>query len=390
MRRNTILLSVFLPCALAGLLAGTAAQAQSGLLSTATEGADIGTSVEKLLVDYGNASVSAASLASVGGSAPTVVENLRDVSVALKGNTPLSRKVFALSVTPSRTDWAFPRVSLSDYATKMSSRLIASTTLGYAQGESTHEKVDFSRRAWSIETSAFFVASDDPVVVVANDRCAELANEVLLAPPATPPQPTAPGAPVLRNVTAAKADLLKAALKAYDECADKALAQANKRWNKSRWSVSVATGWIQRADGTGPSERLGTTVAGGVVYGFDHVQALRENAAFTLLLRRSSGEPVLKSLVVGPLQTQGNTLWATRLSGGSSVFRGVIEFSDKRQRAATTSELTFTRALGIDLRVVDGLWLNLRSGKQRKIDGSGEEIGSLVTLSYSPSATLKR
>jgi len=390
MCRTTFRWSVVLPSALAGLLAGTAAQAQSGLLSTITEGADIGNSVEKLLVDYAKASVSAASLASVGGSAPTVVENLRDVSVALKGDTPLSRKVFALSVTPSRTDLAFPRVSLSDYATKMSSRLIASTTLGYAQGESTHEKVDFRRRAWSIETSAFFDPGDDPVVVVANRDCAKSANDVLLAPPPTAPLPTADGPPVLVNVTDTKTALLKAALKAYDNCADRALAEANKRWNKSRWSVSIATGWIQRADGTGPSERLGTTVAGGVVYGFDHMPALREKAAWTLLLRRSSGEPVLKSLVVGPLQTQGNTLWSTRLSGGSSTFRGVIEFSNKRQRAETTSELTFTRAFGIDLRVVDGLWLNLRSGKQRRINGGGEEIGSLVTLSYSPSATLKR
>ena len=388
--RHTSVLFIFRSCVLAGMLVGTAAQAQSGLLSQVTEGAYIGTSVEKLLVDYGNASVSAASLAGVGGSAPTVVENLRDVSFALKGDTPLSRKVFALSVTPSRTDWAFPRVSLSDYATSISSRLIASTTLGYAQGESTHEKVDFRRRAWSVETSAFLDPADDPVVVVANSGCAKSANDVLLMPPPTAPAPTTGSAPVLVNVTASKALLLKAALKVYDECADKALAEANKRWNKSRWSVSIATGWIQRSDGTGPSTRLGTTVAGGVVYGFDHVKALRENAAWTLLLRRSSAEPVLKSLVVGPVHTQSKTLWAMRLTGGSSTFRGVVELSDKRQRAETSSEMTFTRAVGIDLRVVDGLWLNLRSGKQRRIDGNGEEIGSLVTLSYSPSATLKR
>jgi hypothetical protein len=390
MRRTHAIPHVLLSCALTGLLAGQAAQAQSGLLSTVTDGANIGSSVEKLLVDYSNASVSAASLAGVGGSAPTVVENLRDVSLALKGDTPLSRKLFALSVTPSRTDWAFPRVSLADYKKNISSRLIASTTVGYAQGESTHEKVDFRRRAWSIETSAFFDPKDDPVVVVANRDCAASANTVLTSPQPTAPQPTASGAATLDNVTTRDAAKLKAALKAYDDCADKALAEANKRWNKSRWSVSIATGWIQRADGTGPSERLGTTLAAGVVYGFDHVPVLRENAAWTLLLRRNSGEPVLKSLVQGPLQTQNNTLWATRLSGGSPTFRGVIELSDKRQRAATTSELTFTRAFGVDLRVMDGLWLNLRSGKQRKIDGNGEEIGSLVTLSYSPSASLKR
>jgi hypothetical protein len=376
--------------ALTGLLMASTAQAQSGLLKTTTDGADIGSSVEKLLVDYGKASVSAAALASVGGDDLTVVENLRDVAVALKGDTPLSRKVFALSVTPSRTDWAFPRVSLADYATSRASRLIASTTLGYAQGESTHDNVDFRRRAWSIETSLFFDPKDDPVVAVANAGCAKAANDVLEAPSATPPSQTPKGASALRNVSAEKADKLKAALKAYDDCADAELAKANKRWNRSRGSVSLATGWIHRADGTGSSERLGTTLAGGVVYGFDHVPMLRDNAAWTLLLRRTSGEPVLKSLVSGPLQTKNGTLWATRLSGGSSTFRGLVEFGSKRERAATSSDLAFTRAIGIDLRVVDGLWLNLRSGKQRRVDGNGEQVGSLVTLSYSPSATLKR
>ena len=47
------------------------------------------------------------------------------------------------------------------------------------------------------------------------------------------------------------------------------------------------------------------------------------------------------------------------------------------------------RALGIDYRVADGLWRGLRTGKQRKVDNSGEEVGSFMTLSYSPSATLR-
>lgn len=373
------------------VLAGAAnANAQSGLLSSVASGANIGDSVEKLLVDYGNASVSAAALAAVGGSPPTVVENLRDISVALKGDTPLSRKVFALSVTPSRTDWAFPRVSLSDYASSAVSRLIASTTIGYAQGESTHEDVDFRRRAWSIETSAFFDAKDDPVVAVADAKCAAAANEVLVAPAPPPPTPTTGGPATLTNVSSSKAAKLKAALDAYNECADLALAQASKRWNRSRWSVSWATGWIQRSDGTGPSTRLGSTLAGGVVYGFDHVSALREHSALTLLVRRSAGEPVLNTLVTGPVEKRSRTLWATRFTTGSSTFRGVVEFSDDSQHAGTTSEATFTRAIGIDLRVTDGLWLNLRSGKQRRLNGSGEEVGSLLTLSYSPSATLAR
>lgn len=48
------------------------------------------------------------------------------------------------------------------------------------------------------------------------------------------------------------------------------------------------------------------------------------------------------------------------------------------------------RALGIDYRIMDGLRLNLRDGKQRKATGTGNESGSFLVLNYSPSALLCR
>ena len=61
----------------------------------------------------------------------------------------------------------------------------------------------------------------------------------------------------------------------------------------------------------------------------------------------------------------------------------------KSGSGTTASQRAFTRALGLDLRVQEDLWLGLRFGRQRKIDGSGTEIGSLLSLSYSPTGLLK-
>jgi len=36
------------------------------------------------------------------------------------------------------------------------------------------------------------------------------------------------------------------------------------------------------------------------------------------------------------------------------------------------------------------MWFNFRLGQQRKVDGTGNEVGSLFRLSYSPSALLGR
>lgn len=375
--------------------------AQSGTLISRTSGADIGQSIEGLLVDYSAASVSAAELAKLGTTPVTVVENVRDFSVALQGDTPLSKKVFGVAITPARTSFAFPRIALADYAggqpgdpkrdlRSLPDRLLGSLSFGYAQGKSEHGGQEFNRRAISMETSAFFRVADDPVVAVADRGCASKALDAVgIGTDGEPvPKPTPPGRPVLKPVKPAEA---KKGVDAYNECAGEVLAELDQRWNRSRFSLSYATGWIKRSDGSGEQLRLGHTLGFGVVYGFDHFAEdgmLRNRAAATLVLRRASNEPVLDTLVNGPLARENSTLAAMRLAGGSSSMRGLVEFSNAKSTSITTTQSRMRRALGLDYRVMDGLWLGLRAGKQRKVDGSGEEVGTFMTLGYSPSATL--
>jgi hypothetical protein len=369
--------------------------AQSGTLISRTSGADIGQTIEGLLVDYSAASVSAAELAKLGTTPVTVVENVRDISVALQGDTPLSKKVFGLAITPARTPLAFPRISLPEYAGRaddprrdwktLPMRLLGATTFGYAQGESEHGGVAFRRKAVSLEASAFFRAADDPVVAVSDRNVVKCALDAIED---AAPQPTAPGPVVLKP---SRPEERKKAADAFNDCAAPVLNELDQRWNRSRFSLSWATGWIRRADGSGEQVRLGHTLGFGAIYGFDHVDMnmLKNRAAITLVLRRATSEPVLETLASGPLDRADSTLAALRLSGGSAMFRGLVEVSNARSTSITTNQARMRRALGIDYRVADGLWLGLRTGKQRKVDNSGEEVGSFLTLNYSPSATLR-
>lgn len=168
-------------------------------------------------------------------------------------------------------------------------------------------------------------------------------------------------------------------------CADAVLKQL--RWNRSYLSVSLATGWIKPADGGGAQHTLGRAAVVSLVYGFEHIPALRENAALTLAWRRTNDDPVLSTLGAGTVTTRNSQLAMARLAGGSSTLRGLIEASNARG-LTTPSQRAFTRALGIDVRVQKGLWVGLRVGRQRTIDGTGSEVGSLLSISYSPTALL--
>ncbi|MBX3638419.1 MAG: hypothetical protein KF683_23860 [Rubrivivax sp.] len=182
----------------------------------------------------------------------------------------------------------------------------------------------------------------------------------------------------------------KSALQAFNACADAVLEAHGRKWNRSGYSLSWATGSVKPTDGREPAVSLGRTLALSMLYGFDHVPALSERAAVSLTWRDSRREPVLTTLGTAAVATRDERLWAVRLSGGSSTLRVLAEGSQRKGREPTTSTATLRRALGIDYRVAEGLWLNLRYGRQRKLDGSGDETGSFLILNYSPGATLGR
>lgn len=366
--------------------------------------------IEELLVDSAAGTVSAASLAGVDADALSVIENVRDFSLIFNAFDKNSKGV-GLAITPARTTMPVPAINLRDYAQPSAhfQRLMGALTISYAQGKTDLSGASYTRTAYAIGTSAYWDPDDDPIVAVAKaKKCSQAAFDKI----GDKPTITAAEAQKLVDLTvkadggdaAAKEELAKwerrdgridaeqekAAAEAFNTCAQEVLDQHGKKWNRTRYSVSYATGSVKPTDGGGTSVSLGKTLAFSLLYGFDGIDALKDRAAISVTGRRSQDEPVLDTLGSATVKSKSSNLLAVRLSGGSSVFRGLIEASNAKTTDAdvTSTQRTFKRALGVDYRVAKGVWLNLRYGKQRKVNGVGDETGSLLVLNWSPSALL--
>lgn len=430
-----------------------AADSGEGTLIERINGSIDDRSIEGLLVDNAAGTISATTLAGIDGGSVDVVENVRDFSLLVNALDP-NAKGFGLSVTPARTKFPVPAISLVEYGRPDAhlNRLIASITVSYAQGKVDVSGVDYTNRAFAIGTSGFWKAQDDPVVAVANAKeCKDAAFDAIPDEPPSRPQSevdelvrltrleaAAAGGDVqakgqveeiltnaaagdqqakkqreviddakmarlakdgdqkaknalakkIRNAQRFSGDVERAALEAFSACAEIVLKKQSEKWNRTRYSVSLAAGSTRPSDRSGSGTSLGKTLAASVLYGFDGIEALRDRAAITFTARYSRSEPVLDTLGTSTVKFKNSNLAALRLSGGSSIFRGLIEVSNARASDVTTSQRDFRRALGIDYRVMDGLWLNVRYGKQRKVEGGGDETGSFLILNYSPGAKL--
>ncbi len=420
---------------------------KGGTLIEKIEGFPKDASLASLLVDSSAGSVSAAGLAGVDTEVLSVIENVRDFSLLLNVLDKNSQAV-GVAITPARTTSPFPRITLDEYANSkyaFFNRLLASVTLSYAQGKAEINSTNFTRTAYAIATSAYFDPDDDPVVAIAKaKKCgraalAEIDDRVGLPTANDADRAVLEAKAQLGDIEAAKmlaimddeaakaaaarkaleekakqgdkeaakelkdseiadakaarvnAEAEKAALDAFNTCATAILEEHGKKWNRSRFSISYAAGSVKPTDGGGSSVKLGKTAALNVLYGFDGVPTLKDSAALTLTARRSIDEPVLDTLGTADVKFKSTTLYAARLAGGSSIFRGIAEVSNSNESSqdVTFLQRTFRRALGIDYRVAKGVWLNLRYGKQRKVDGDGDEDASLLTLNWSPSALLQ-
>jgi hypothetical protein len=361
-------------------------------------------SLGELLTDHAPGSVSASSMLGISGDSISTVENVRDVVVSLKGLSSNGAKAtLGISVTPARSSLA--PMDLSTYASGSHWRLLGATTASYAQGDATIEGKQFERRALSIETSLFWHEKDDPVLAYAfgiRDGVGPCANIIETANPVgsaadalKPAKPAQPSGRVTQDdaarppgtVTGPKADEVK---KRAIECRDTVIKAL--RWNRSQSFASLATGWIKPTDGSSKQESLGRAAVVGLTYGFDEVEfmGLKDRAALTVSYRKTWEEPILSSLVTGPVQVKDSSLLVARLTGGSDRFRALVEGSNVQSRdEATPSQRAFKAALGVDVKLpYEGLWVSLRVGRQKTVTGDDTEIGSLLNISYSPTALL--
>lgn len=375
------------------------------------EGADIAEAGDKwkdFLADWSPAPVSASSMLGLSGESITTIDNKRNLTVALQGllsNDPAN--ALGIAITPARTSLA--PMGLADYADDGASgvfaRFLGNLTLSYAQGPITLEEVDYKRKAYAIDTNFYFDRLDDPAIAYAE------AFKKLECWPFEPVKPEGPLGPLDTSGPedpgpkrlegkAAPADVSAR----MDKCRDAAEKDVNERWNRSQMSIAYGEARIRPKDDSRPEESLGKTLSVTMVYGFDFPRtapkqgeprgepklgSLNKNYALTVNYRRSTDEPVLATLTQPQTTFKDSSLFIARLTGGTAHSRIYIEVSDAKSHEITASQRAFKQALGLDYRIMKGTWLNLRVGKQRTVDGTDDETGTLFSVSYSPEALLK-
>lgn len=346
-------------------------------------------------VDTAPGSVSASSMLSLSGDTVKDVQNPRDLALLLQAFD--ASNSFGVSVTPARMP-LIP-IALADYLNHTWVRLAASTTIGYAQTTASVGDNDFHERAWSIESSAY-IGSDDTLVAwsdaLGRDQpCGEFVSaqkpdktpaEVAAANAAAQPAGVPASQAVLKPTKEAPDSPVKKDIHArHAECTAYLAEQA--RWNTSRVWASFASGTYQGAASGSPSHGLGRTIVVGASYGIGKNSDPGQWQA-TVGMRRNLREPILATYGDASPQFRNSTLATLRLAYGRTNLRALIEASNSHDDAPTASGRTFKRALGLDLRIAKGTWINFRVGRQRKLDNSGDETGSSVLLNISPTSLL--
>ncbi|MES2037625.1 MAG: hypothetical protein V4495_07280 [Pseudomonadota bacterium] len=342
------------------------------------------------LIDVSAGSVSAAGMLGISGEAITNVQNVKDVVLALNGfGGNKARPAFGIAITPART--SLTPMSLQNYASNDMYRLLGSLALAYAQGDATIEGNEYQRRAISMEVNYYFNKNDDPIIAHANELSLGLGD--CKFPDPEKPIITAEELKKLAEGGAMEPQKDKSSnaadrQKRLKACRDQALK--NIKWNASQMSFSAATGRIQANAGNANEISLGRTVALSATWGLtgNSDNGDQRLSALSFIFRRTIGEPVLTSLSSPAIEYKNSSLMALRYMTGSNETRGLLEVSNAKSSQVTASQRTFKLALGVDKRLSEDLWLTLRLGRQSKINGSGEETGTLLNINYSPKALL--
>lgn len=330
-----------------------------------------GDAIGKIVVDTAPGAVSATSMLGVGGDQTTVIQNPRDLTIALKALD--GENSYGVAITPART--SLLPMNISTYYHEPLARLWASTTFSYAQGRVETAGKEYDRHAYAVETSYYF--TDDPLIsyweALQNARGDNVCN--------------IHAAPVSPGTTAA--DVKKILDERAQACRDYVTKQA--RWNATRAWASWASGRYKPATG-GETRSLGRVVVVGMTLGIggqpNPQESLPTGTAITLAAKRVSDSPLLESLGdLSPPRTS-STLAVLRVAYGTSSIRALLEGSNARDDSPTAASRTYKRALGIEAKLAEGLWLNFKAGKQRKTDNTGDENASSFSLSYSPKALL--
>lgn len=325
-------------------------------------------------------SVSAAGALGIGADDSKIIRTPKDLTILAKMFD--SKNAIGISFTPARTTLA--PLGLQTYANNLWSRAWANFTIGYAQGQGEVKGSKVNRRAISFDTSYIF-ENDDPFINYYKEveQAGEKANHVCyLHSKATPPDSTINSATTTPSPVAVSKEAQAEVDKRAADC--RQYVSTLQRWNESKFWASMTTGDYDAVDGSRHS--LGNTFVIGGTYS---PSSLKLPSAWTLTYTKVRGAPLVDSMILAAPVRENRSLVFGQVAFGKKDIQGVLQLSNAKNESATASTRVYKQALGLDLNVSEGAWVIIRTGRQRKVDNTGDEWASSFSLSISPTSKLK-
>lgn len=345
--------------------------------------------------DLSAGAVSASELLGLAASAVSTLQSPKDFVAAVNAlNSDSGKAGFGLSFTPART--RFAPVSISEYRNNLGARAWAGTTASYAQNTRTQGGTDYRQQAFAAHLSFYFNAEDDPIAAghkgfedctALIDLATERSNRRL----ALLKKLREEGVPTERqndeaNIRLAKEEKFSVkALPAYKLCVNDAIERAKAKWNAGQFALTVGEGRINKPTSGSGSLSLGRM--------FSLTVALGPNpdSLVNITLRRNDKALDLTTLATTPSYKSSTLVgarWTYRAIDTQDLY-ALAEISNARASTTAASNV-FKYALGVDKRLSEGMWLELRVGRNRTQDGKADQTTALMSLKFAPQSSLAR
>lgn len=394
--------------------AAAAALASAFGAGVAAEPAD--ESLKPYLVEIAPGPQSAHEMLGLSHTAVTSLQSAKDwLGVIGATDQNDAKSGFGLAFTPGRSDIQALAVSVRKYADPKLwvHRLWGATTLSYAQNKAEYGGVDYRQSAFFAQTTYYLKAEEDPLVAafngvagcVSGKKLAEEFNDELLRrlaaakkanPGMTPEQSEAMFAKLeealakeAEEAQAGPMSFMSRASQATRACAQKAMNEAAAKWNSSRIGLTIGQGWVTGSAAGSPRLSLGQHFSLSAALALPGM----ESSLLNVTVRHTRREVDLSTLAGTPAYKQGTQAAArfTYDAGGTTKNAYVLaEISTVKSDTLTQSSTAFRQALGVDYKVGNGMWIELRYGRVRDADGSGTQNKTLMNFKFSPEAGIPK
>jgi hypothetical protein len=345
--------------------------------------------------DLSAGTVSASELLGLSPSVISTIRSPRDFVAAVDAlNAGSTKAGFGLSFTPART--SFSPVSIGRYKTNLGARAWAGTSFSYAQNTATFGGIDYKQEAAAVNVTFFLKAQDDPAVA-SHDGFATCTNLVKLADQRT--ERLIAIRKELRDqgvsdedlndraraVLAKENDFLTKALPEYKLCVDTAIARAKAKWNASQVSLTYGEARLRNAATGADDLRMGRVASMAIA------MAPNEDSLVNLTVKRND-KGLNTATITGAPSYKSSNLAGLRFTYRAMDAKDLYVLAEMSNAKASNvpNDNVFKYALGVDKRIAEGIWVELRLGRKSSATGQAAQNAALMSLKLSPQSSLAR